>query len=146
MSHNKSDDQSISDEDHLLRRLPPFPNLVKQDHNNGGVFRLTSAVFTDRETNNVEVSATHKEGLESIGEPSVAALTPKQIDDGWGLASISCGFLRHELKQIIATDPTDEDPFHKLIVGTKTKSILREMAKRAVIEYEPSTIKNQENR
>ena len=55
---------------------------------------------------------------------------------GFGLMSFSAGFAR-SLNQIVRPEPIRENLAHSLVVGRKTKPIMRELAKKATWERRP---------
>lgn len=136
----REDDPTILNEENLLRRIPPWPNMTKLDHNTNQI-RPSSAAFTDPSSGDLEVSSTHKERLLSSGGRLEDAIGKDRLEEsGWSLVSLSCDFLRNHLSipQKLVADPTHEDRFHTLIVGKKTDSVKRNMAKAAKIEPIPS--------
>jgi len=96
------DDPSIKDEDLLWRRILNVPQWVTQ--NPAGGYRVSSAVFIDDYTGEVSV---HQAKLTT----QERALRGRADD---GLVEIEAGFPR-ALGQIVASDPTKDDPSHALI-------------------------------
>lgn len=138
MVDEREDDPSIADEDGLLRRVPNWPNMVKFDHNLA-TYRPSSVCFSDRDTNDLEVSITlQRQLLESGGNEADAI----KNHPGFGLACIVAGFVRNDLnhKQIVLSEPVDIDPFHGLVVGIKDSKTKSAMAKCAVLLINPDTI------
>lgn len=105
---------------------------------NLGTYRLTSAAFHDKDTNNVEVSTTHLERLLAAGLQPEDAIGRNRLDQGFGMASLQCGYLRKELNQKLVPEETKEDPYHTLIVGKKSKRILKKMAMHATEVIKPN--------
>jgi hypothetical protein len=135
MTEVKEDDPSIQDDDGLLRRVPNWPNMVKLDKNTN-TYRPTSVCFSDQKTNNLEVSITLQKPLHENGgaDPDAIKNYPN-----FGLARIPAGFVRNNLnhKQIVTSEPTEDDPYHGLIVGTKDSNTKRTMAKAATLLINP---------
>jgi hypothetical protein len=130
------DDQTILNTDHLLRRLPNWPNMTKFDHNKGQL-RPSSAAFGDQESGDVRVSTTHQESLLASGGDIKDAIRhhPK-----FGLAQLNVSYARSSLStpQIVVRDPTSDDDHHCLLVGRKTDGDKRKLAKNCVILIEPT--------
>ncbi|WLQ12098.1 hypothetical protein O5O45_20445 [Hahella aquimaris] len=135
----RDDDPSILNEENLLRRVPSWPIMFKFDHNRN-THRLTSAIFSDSETNDVEISTTHKEKLLDSNKQLQDALGETRKKEGWGLVAINCGDLRNQISppQKLVADPTEDDPFHTLIVGKKSKSVKRKMVDMVTTLIAPS--------
>jgi len=119
----------------LLRRVPNWPNMHIYDVKLGRL-RPTSACFSDPETNDVEMSfSLEKPLLDSGGccENLVSKLP------GFGVASLNSDFARTKLSvvQEILGDPTDEDPYHCLLVGGKSKKDKKLMAKSSLMVVSP---------
>jgi hypothetical protein len=118
-----SDDLSILSDHLLWRRINP--QWVVQDDNIGGV-RPSSAAFENSPDGTPMSVVLGTEVLRDGGKPSdllaghagysVAALTAVQV---------------REKQQGIAREPTQTDPKHALVFGTKTKSIKRAFSKLA---------------
>jgi hypothetical protein len=130
------DDESISDSDGLLRRVPFWPSMYKFDHNIQR-YRLTTACFSDKETKDEELSITLEAPLLS------GKMTHKDIvrnHSGFGVAKFTAALARHEVSvsQKIVKDPTPDDEFHGLVVGKKPKSVKKAFVKGSLIVVEPS--------
>lgn len=131
---------AIEDNDNVLRRIPNGPPQIKVYDSNESRWRLSSAWFTDRNTEDAEVSVTLETPMLNDGLPIDHALyldNPKH--DGFGLARCNVGFLREELepRQTVEVQPTDEDPYHGLVKGAKSKSLRNKVAKHAEILIDP---------
>ena len=135
MTDESIDDLSITDDESLLRRVPNQPNMVKYD-DNIKAYRPTSVCFCDRETQDKELSITLEKSLNDSGENTESAI---QNNPGFGLARLLTGVVRNNItpQQIIARNPTDADPHHGLIIGNKTKSTKKNLAKQATLIITP---------
>jgi len=135
MTDETVDDLSITDDEGLLRRVPNQPNMVKYDENIKA-YRPTSVCFCDRETKDKELSITLEKSLTDSGERTESAT---QNNPGFGLARLLTGVVRDNItpQQIITRAPTDADPHHGLIIGDKTKSTKKNLAKQAVLIITP---------
>lgn len=135
MSDEKDDDLTITDDDGLLRRVPNWPNMVKYDENINA-YRTTSVCFSDPGTKDREVSISLEKDLLDSGNEHTDLITNHP---GFGLAKIIASFARNDLtpKQIINRNPTEDDPFHGLIIGDKTKKTKRDLAKNAELLFDP---------
>lgn len=131
MTDERVDDPSIKDDDGLLRRVPNQPSMFKIDKNTNKK-RLSSVCFRDNATKNREVSVTLEQPLLESGKTHDDALNGFE---NFGLARIKAGFVRHGLSQpqIVAKDPTPEDPHHGLVIGEKSKKTLSAIASSAEI-------------
>lgn len=130
-----TDDESITEDVHLLRRVPNWPTMVKFDENLQ-TYRPSSACFGDRDTGDKQVSVTHKQDLLS----SNGTITDIIRDyPGFGVASVEAGFARSGLRnpQKLVRDPTDDDPHHCLIVGPKNGNDKKKLAKHASMPIQP---------
>lgn len=128
----------IKDEDFVLRRIPNnIDNYVYDD--NIQRRRPSSSWFSDKATNGMEVSVTLENELLSNGRTHQDALClSNPIHEGFGLGKIGVGFLRNlAIPQEIKPDPTQEDPFHALVIGKKTKKMQRSIAIETEILIEP---------
>lgn len=131
----------IKDEDCVLRRVPNGPPQFVFDKNINK-WRLSSAWFSDEATNDMEVSVTlEKDLLESGGEHIDAVHLENPKHRGFGLARCAVNILRNNFStpQEIRRDPTEEDPFHALVVGKKSKREKSKTAKAIEIIIEPDT-------
>lgn len=112
-----TDDPTIPDAANLWRRIPPFHCIW--DANVGRV-RPSSAAFDD----------------DPDGSPMSVVLAEESSDpqsvlaghEGFALASFKAGLAR-ECRLGIARDPLPEQPAHALVLGRKTKSVMRRLAK-----------------
>lgn len=140
MSENYEDDVSIEDEEGLLRRVPNQPNMVKFDENINA-YRPSSACFCDRQTNDLEVSVTLEQPLLDDGETHEFAI--KDYPE-FGVAQFLTAVARYQVtpNQIIRRDPTDDDPYHGLVVGYKTRVTRRQLAKKSTMVIKPQLSKS----
>ena len=102
--------------------------------------RPSSAWFTDRLTKDKEVSVTLEKDLLSHGGCIDDALNLENINhNNFGLASCNVGFLKAcSPEQSTSMDPTNDDPYHALVVGEKKKSLKNKIAKHANVLIEPN--------
>lgn len=101
---------TVSDDEKLYRHINPLH--IKDDGT------VTSAAFTDSEMS-VD-RAKYRELAESL-----------ESHPGWGCASFEAAFAR-SLKQEVISIPELLNPAHAHVVGKKTKSIARKLAKESV--------------
>lgn len=134
MTAARRDDESILDEDGLLRRVPHWPNMTKFCHQTG-TLRPSSACFKDKGTGDTEVSVTLENDLLASGKTHNDA-TQMQ---GFGLAKLNAGFARTKLSnvQIINRSPEELDPHHALVIGDKTSRDLKKLAQAAELIIPP---------
>lgn len=128
------DDETILDDEGLLRRVPNWPNMVKFDQNKQEM-RPTSACFSDKD-DGIELSVTlEKPHCDNGGTYESAAKV-----NGFGLAKVKAGKARNitDPAQKIARNPTADDPHHGLVVGRKNKTAKRKLAMAAKLVIEPS--------
>jgi hypothetical protein len=107
-----ADDASITDEEQLLRRVPP--RWIVPDANNAGRRRVSSAAFDDPEMS-VDLASVR----EALGEPLTTCLAGHE---GFSIVSLLAGVVR-ERNQAVCRDPLPDNPAHGLVVGRKTVSI-----------------------
>ena len=111
-----SDDPTIDDAAFLWRRVPPWHVTFDSREQR---WRPSSAAFDDKEMSVVLA-------VESRGSDSV--LTGHE---GYGLVAITAGLARQR-GQVIARDPTDDEPAHAVVVGRKADSTLKAFARSAI--------------
>ena len=99
MAAEREDDPSIEDQDGLLRRVPDWPNMIKLDKNLN-TYRPSSVCFSDKETNDLEVSMSLQRQLLEDGGIEADAI---KDHPGFGLARILAGFVRndHNHQQVV---------------------------------------------
>ena len=124
------DDTTILDEDWLLRRIPNWPRMYMWCDNEQA-YRPTSANFKDNE---LSVSL-EKDMLRDDKDHSEAV----KNHPGYGLLKMPVRTVRHDLsnKQAIKRDPTNEDPYHALVLGEKSKGDCRKLRKASEVVIEP---------
>jgi hypothetical protein len=134
---HKQDDPSITDDDGLLRRVPHFPNMTKYNHNTSS-YELTSACFSDRD-DGYELSISLETPLLESGKCHQDILEKPGFNN-YGLARVESGFVRREIEpaQSIVRNPVELDPYHGLVVGKKSKSAKRKLARHATIIISPT--------
>lgn len=127
------DDSTILSDDQLLRRVPPWPNMVKFDENLQKL-RPTSACFSD-EDGGVQLSVTLETPLLESGFTHQDAAR----FEGFGVARVSADRARNMSTpcQKLVRNPTDDDPHHALVVGEKSKSQKRKIAQAAELVITP---------
>ena len=132
------DDNSILDEHGLLRRVPPWPNMIKYNENLH-IYHPTSACFGDKD-GGAELSVDLQQSVLDSGGTIQDCI--KDIPE-FGLCKLTAGYVRHELNpaQAVRRDPLPKNPHHALIIGKKTKSVQRNMAKNAEMLIQPKKMK-----
>jgi hypothetical protein len=126
------DDQSISDDCLLYRRIKASPRVNIVWDANENCWRPSSSAF-DNLPNTNSMSVVIDDTLCQLGR------SPKSILDGYhgfALASFTAGFVR-QLEQQVTREPTDEEPAHGHVIGKKAKSIRRKLARKATWEIPP---------
>ena len=131
-----SDNEQIQNDHTLWRRIRSDQLIIDS---NRGITRPTSAAFEDCPDGD-PMSAFWKELHLSKG------LTPEHTlykHDGFFLAGFAAGLSR-SLKQLIhldpiegQQDPLENQPAHVLVVGSKTKSVSRTLARECRWEIQP---------
>lgn len=121
---NQADDSSIADPCALWRRVPPY-HIIFDD--NLRRFHPTSAAFDD------DADGSSMSIL--LGDLVIAAgRGPDEVLAGhtnFSLAAVTAGFAR-SLGLGAVRDPLPFEPAHGLLVGNKTKSVKRALAKGAI--------------
>ena len=117
------DDPTIANPDELWRRIPP--QWFVPDQNLGGM-RPTSQAFQDH-PNGTPMSVLLAVDLLASGGNSDTALSGHA---GFALASVTAGLCR-ECSQKVARDPTPKEPAHGVVVGNKTNSVRKRLAREA---------------
>lgn len=120
----RSDDPSILDPDPLWRRIHPLQ--VVPDGRGGS--RVSSAAMTDS-SDGTGMSVTLGREAQAAGVTPALALSRHP---GLGLASLLAGECRRQ-SQILARDPTPDDPHHALVEGEKPKAVQRALARAATL-------------
>ena len=133
-----TDDASIPDGAALWRRIPPWHFIF--DENLGRV-RPSKAAF-DNDANDSSMSVVLADLVLASGRG------PKHVLAGherFALAFITAGLARSK-QQRVAKDPIPGEPAHALVVGKKTDSVKRAMAKASewVIPPEIDALRGQE--
>lgn len=116
------DDLSILSDDVLWRRINP--DWIVPDHNRGGR-RITSQAFQN--LRNDQLSVLHAKTVESDGRTATDVL--EGFED-YALAGVTAGFAR-ELGQAIVRAPEPEEKAHCHMIGRKTQSVKKKLAKEA---------------
>jgi len=110
----------IFDEDDLYRRVPSL--WIKENGN------PTSAAFHNS-SNTDDMSV-------DLGRLTTPEITASE-QEGCGVASFSAGLARINKQEVLHT-PNNENYAHSSVIGKKTKSIRRKLAKGSNIIYLPS--------
>lgn len=106
------DRKTISDDDDLYRRIPPWHYVEKED-------RISSAAFKDEETSvNWSEYATPAETVSGFPGFRVGALKAK---------------IPRSEKQKVIHDPKPTNYSHSLIVGKKTQSVAKHLARACML-------------
>lgn len=136
MPEEIQDDISIEDNDGILRRVPNWPDMVKFDANMNA-YRATSACFSDKDEGR-ELSITLERPLLDSGHTHQYAIAQ---EPRFGLARLIVGFVRHEIvpAQKLIRAPTDDDEFHGLMIGEKSKRAKKALVKAAILVIQPTT-------
>lgn len=133
-SVNYTDCQEISNEHHLLRRIMPEQCIFDD---NLGRNRPSSAAFEDCRDGD-PMSVFWKERHESEGLDVTQIL---KGHNGYSVARFTASLTR-SLNQILHHDPIEDEnpehrqPAHVLVVGKKTKSFSKTIAKESSWEFE----------
>lgn len=127
------DDETISNDCLLLRRIPSKPNLNIVWDGNKQCYRPSSASF-ENHPNGSPMSIVLSDALDESNRPYESVL--QGHDSGFSLAAISAGLAR-QCSQLVTRDPLPEEPAHGLVVGEKPKSVCRKLAKNAQWIIEP---------
>lgn len=125
---NFPNDPSISNEEDLLRRIPPWHFFT--DSNLGGLVRPSSAAFEDDDDGDPMSVYLSSVLVAEQREPN-SVLTGHQ---GFGLASITAGLAR-ECNQTVHPDPLPDETSHAVVCGDKEsgkkKAVKRKFAQGA---------------
>jgi len=110
------DAPEVHDEWGLLRRIPPWHFTWEAD----GAVRPSGAAFDDDQDGNPMsvVVAEECAGLEKVLEGH----------EGFALVRIPVGVAKEKGQRIVLA-PTEAEPAHALVVGKKTKSVRRALAR-----------------
>lgn len=129
------DDDSIADEELLLRRICDIPQWIKPAED--GEIKPSSAAFLDNHTNEVSVN--------------VASLTTQEEVmknyPNMGLVSIEAGVPR-SIEHIVAPTPEVDDPSHRVICPppetskSRRKTLAKIMAENSKWILHPRTYRN----
>jgi hypothetical protein len=114
------DDPSVQDGDDLWRRVPHTPQHIVWDGNRG-CHRVSSAAFDDDDGEPMSVVLAAE-----AGDPGVML----RGHEGYGVVAVQVAVARSR-QQIIVRDPLPEQPAHALVVGRKTDSVRRTLARAA---------------
>lgn len=123
-----SNDETISDDTQLLRRVPSVPNLNVVWDGNAHAWRPSSASF-ENHPNGSPMSVGLSDTLDQLGRPLESMLDG--YEGAFSLVAFRAGVAR-ENGQGVARDPTPEEPAHGVVFGEKTKAIRRKLAKSAI--------------
>ena len=112
------DDPTIAEGEVLLRRVHPA-QIVSDE---AGQPRISSAAFKDPELS-VDLHSV-------LSEAGYSVNFTLRDHPAYGLASITAGQVR-AANQLVCRDPLPSNPAHALVVGNKTSSVARQLAKLA---------------
>lgn len=120
LPHN---DQTISDDDGLLRRIPPW-DIVYDDQGNR---RISTGLFSPSSIPNFGISVDLENGQREEGIDPLTILP-----EGYGLVRLTAGQIR-EIGLIVGRSPKEENPHHADIwrpdgprlKGSQLKGLLR---------------------
>lgn len=118
--HERRDDSSVPDSEHLWRRI--FPDWIVPDQNTGEL-RISSAAFS----NSRDGSPTSVLLESKVRETGRTASDVLAAFPGYGLVSLTAGHARR-CGQGVYPDPTPEEPAHACISGRKTHRVRRCLA------------------
>lgn len=119
------DDLTIADDSELWRKITPLHVVQQPD----GGQRLSSAAFQNREGDKLSVLL--EDTVRETGRTEADILAGF---DGYKLASIPAGSAR-DLGQAIVRAPEEGEPAHCHMVGKKSKSVKRRLARSARIIF-----------
>ena len=123
-----SNDETISDDTLLLRRVPSVPNLNVVWDGNTQAWRPSSASF-ENHPNGSPMSVGLSDTLEQLGRPLQSMLDG--YEEGFSLVAFHARAAR-ENGQGVAREPTPEELAHGVVFGEKTKAVRRRLAKSAI--------------
>ena len=124
------DDPTVSDDDALLRRVPPqmiLANSSQQD------IEVSSAAFSNP-SDGSGMSVIIRSELIAVGGRMEDVLTGYE---GFGLVSLSAASVR-EQNQIVVRKPLPDNPAHGEVIGEKTRGVRRAMKRSAIWLIKPS--------
>ena len=124
------DDFSIPDSADLWRRIPP-QHIVRDE--NLGRLRPSSAAF-ENHPNGSPMSVLLADIVQQTGRGPHDVL---RGHPGFLLAAVTAGLARR-CRQSVARDPLLEEPAHALVVGAKTDSARKRLARESVWVVAPS--------
>jgi hypothetical protein len=124
---NYVDDPSIANSEDVLRRIPPRHQPPPHAE-----FRPFSSAFYDDEDGH-PMSVYLAKGITELGQTVDVVM---EGHEGYALVAINVGVLR-DLSQILVRAPTNNEPYHALVVGAKTQGVRRRMAKASRWVIEP---------
>jgi hypothetical protein len=112
-----TDDPTIPDAESLWRRVPRTPQHLVWDGNRG-CFRVSSAAF-DGDEMSVALAS-------EAGTPDLMLGSHEEF----GVVALEAGLVRSR-QQIVVRDPLPDQPAHALVIGRKTDSVRRALARAA---------------
>ena len=124
------DDPTVSDDDALLRRVPPqmiLANSSQQD------IEVSSAAFSNP-SDGSGMSVIIRSELIAVGGRMEDVLTGYE---GFGLVSLSAASVR-EQNQIVVRKPLPDNPANGEVIGEKTRGVRRAMKRSAIWLIKPS--------
>ena len=123
------DDPTVSDDDALLRRVPP--HMISRARNQDCV-EVSSAAFTNP-SDGSGMSVTIRSALIAAGGRMEDVLAGYK---GFGLVSLPVGSAR-EQNQIVIRKPLSDNPAHGEVIGRKTRGVTRALKQSAIWIVKP---------
>jgi len=123
--HPYQDDQTISNDVLLLRRVPCLPNINIVWDGNQECWRPSSASFEDH-PNGTPMSIALSDVLAQLGRNYESVL--EAVEGEFALVGFTAEVARAN-GQGVAREPTPEEPAHGVVFGDKPKRVRRAIAK-----------------
>ncbi|MCY3820356.1 MAG: hypothetical protein OXH52_13495 [Gammaproteobacteria bacterium] len=126
---SSEDDATVSDDDELLRRVPP--NMISRKEGQG-TLEVSSAAFTNP-SDGSGMSVVIRSALIAGGGCIEEVLAGYE---GFGLVSIQVASVR-EQNQMVVRKPLPENPAHGEVIGQKTRGVRRALKQSAKLIIQP---------
>ena len=130
------DDETISDDSVLYRRVPAQPKVYMVWNYNTMCWVISSQAFKNHKENRLAFSVHLKEVVERLGLSLDAVV---QDRSKFALASLTARQVR-EHRQVINRMPEPGDPAHAHVLGEKPGSVQRALATVAVWVLPPTNL------